>query len=470
VIKGSRTALLAALLLGTSAVAAPLAPSLQHRIDADVRASLHRFDTPGAVIAVVRDGQFVYAHSYGLRDTVRHLPVRIDTHFEIGSITKQFTVAAILQLREKGALDIDAKVSTYLPDAPHAAEVTLRQLMSHVSGLPDYLDGPDVEQAAVKPATFDDLMGRIKDKPLDFAPGAKWAYSNTNYAMLGRIVEIVSHRSYHDYVKTHLLDAAGMTHTFTVADEPRIAGMAVGYRHVDKRLELAPTIHDSFGWAAGNIVSTVADLGKWNAALRSGKIVSPGDYAMMATSVTTPQGDAGYGLGLFVDRIDGQKRIGHTGDSFGFTTANEYFPDRKLQIIAFTNSGDDGPEPGETLTRIVFDDLYPGLAARTARPAPGADPATTALVEKVFVTLEGANADYGPFAAHLGDKLKAGLGERLAKEFASYGPPTAAIFKGARTAGDLKWADYLLQFGPGCSLPFSVGLDGAGKIASLSFG
>ncbi|HEX4386457.1 MAG TPA: serine hydrolase domain-containing protein [Myxococcales bacterium] len=129
-------------------------------------AVMRRNDVPGAVLMVISDGQVVYRKAYGLRDHERQLPAELSTHFEIGSITRQFTAAAILQLQEAGKIDVDAKLSSYLPDAPHAAEVTLRHLLTHTSGLPEYLDGPDIDVAATRPATFEQLMARIAGKPL----------------------------------------------------------------------------------------------------------------------------------------------------------------------------------------------------------------------------------------------------------------------------------------------------------------
>jgi D-alanyl-D-alanine carboxypeptidase len=471
----ARAALLAAVMLGLSVgsesyAAASMTASLKHRIDADVRAALDRFDTPGAIVAVVQDGRVIYIHGYGLRDATRKLRVRTDTHFEIGSITKQFTAAAILQLRQAGKLDIDATVATYLPDAPHAGEVTLRQLLTHTSGLHEYFDDPNIDRAAVEAISFTGIMARIKDNPLDFSPGAKWSYSNTGYIMLGRIIEVVSAQTYETYIKTHIIDRLEMNHTDTVSDEPRLADMAVGYRHVDKRLEPAPTISGSFGWAAGNIVTTIGDLIKWDAALRAGKIVSKSDYELMTTPVSTQQGHADYGFAFFIDRVEGQLRIGHTGGSFGFTSANEYFPEQKLQIIAFTNIGDDAPEPGEILTQIIFDDLFPDIAADAARPSPGADPAVTALVASIFVSLEHGDPDYRLFNDSLAGKLSTGLAQRLAKEFVSYGEPTAVIFKGSKATDDRISSDYEFKFGPGCYLKFGVAIDAAGKVASLSIG
>lgn len=175
-----------------SAVATkPLDPSTIHRIDTDVQTILRLTGTPGAVLGIVEDGQMVYRKAYGLRDLEGRIAATIDTHYEIGSITKQFTAAAILQLQEAGKLNIDDKLAKYLPDAPHASEVTLRQLLSHTSGLPEYLDGLDIETAATKPATFTQLMARIAGEPLDFTPGAKMVYNNTGYILLGRVIEVV---------------------------------------------------------------------------------------------------------------------------------------------------------------------------------------------------------------------------------------------------------------------------------------
>ncbi len=467
-----RIALVVSLWSAVSAASAATTvdPQLAKHIDADVQAVLQHTDTPGATIAVIEHGRLLYRHAYGLRDQQQRLPVTDDTWFEIGSITKQFTAAAILQLQEAGKLHLDDTLATYLPNAPHAKEITLRQMLSHTSGLPEYLDGPDVEQMAVKPATLEQLLARIQGKPLDFAPGSRWSYSNTGYVLLGRVIELLSHETYDHYVKTHLLDVAGMTHTYTVTDEAHLDPMAVGYRHANGKLERAPTIHASVGRAAGDLVSTTSDLEKWNQALTNGKIVSAADYALMSTSVmTTERGSADYGLGLFVDSVEDQPRVGHTGGSFGFTTANEYFPKQDVRIIAFTNNGDD-PEAGEMLTTAIFEDLYPEIAAAAKKPAAGEQASITSTARAVFVALQAGKDDSSQLSAKLDGKMKAGLSARLAKEFLPYGAPTGFIFKGQRTDGALKWYDYTIRFGPGSMLKYGIGVDDAGKVAALSFG
>lgn len=439
------------------------------RVDVSVEKILRRTGTPGATVLVAERGRIIYLHAYGVRSRKSRKPAAVNTEYEIGSITKQFTAAAILQLQEAGKLHLDDKLSAYLPTAPHASEVTLRQLLSHTSGMPEYLDAVEAAKAIEKPASFDRLMSYIAGKPLDFPPGSRWAYSNTGYMLAGRVIEVVSHESYWEYLRTHLLDRAGMTHTFTAAEENGLPNMAMGYDREKGRIKPARTIAASVGWAAGFLVSTVGDLEKWNLALRSGKIVTPADYALMSTSVKTAQGDAGYGLGLFVDSIDGQPRVGHTGGSLGFTTANEYFPRQGLQIIAFTNFVDN-PEPGETIATAIFEDLNPAVAAAAMRPSPGDDPAVTAEARACFAQLQAGRQDSPYLAAKLNDKMKAGLAKRLADEFKGYGRPTAFVFKGTHVDAGVTFHDYVIRFGPGSMLKFGVALDETGKIKSLSFG
>ena len=466
----SLTALpLLCLSLAAVAAPAPIDGQLAKRIDADVRTILQRTGTPGATILIAEHGQVVYRHAYGLRDREHHVPATVDTYYEIGSITKQFTAAAILQLQEAGKLHLDDKLSAYLPNAPHAGEVTLRQLLSHTSGMPEYLDAVEAAKAIDKPASFDKLMSYIAGKPLDFPPGSRWSYSNTGYILAGRAIEVVSHESYRHYLQTHLLDPTGMTHTFTVAEENKLPNMAIGYDRENGQIKPARTIAASVGWAAGFLVSTVDDLEKWNTALRSGKIVTPADYALMATSVKTAQGDAGYGLGLFVDSIDDQPRVGHTGGSLGFTTANEYFPRQDTQIIAFTNFVDN-PEPGETITTAIFEDINPAIAAAAMRPSPGEDPMVTARAKAYFAQLQAGDQDSPYLAAKLNKKMEAGLAKRLADEFKGYGQPTAFVFKGRHTDAGKTFNDYVIRFGPGSLLKFGVAVDRTGKIASISFG
>ena len=464
--------LLLSLFSVTAAVASPndLTPQQIARIDADVESILHRYDTPGAALAIAKQGRIVYTNAYGMRDRERHLPTKVDTNFEIGSITKQFTAAAILQLQEAGKLHIDDKLANYLPDAPHAKEVTLRQLLSHTSGLAEYLDGPDIEEAATKSATFEQLMARIADKPLDFAPGSRFLYSNTGNILLGRVIEVVTHESYQHNVQTHLLDVAGMTQTFTIADEKRLPNMAIGYWRKDAKTSPAATISSSFGWSAGFLVPTVSDLQKWNVALQGGKIVSPADYVLMSTPVsTTQQGNADYGLGLAIDSIDEQTYVGHDGGCFGFTTANEYFLKQKIQIIAFTNSGSLSPDAAMAVVTAIFEDLYPDIAAAAATPVAGENPAITRNVKGAFAAVQAGSYSSAYVTDDVNKRMKAGAAKKLSDDFAQFGEPTAFVYKGERSVDGKKRVVYVIHFGPGVVLKFSPRLDSDGKVAGFMF-
>jgi CubicO group peptidase (beta-lactamase class C family) len=421
---------------------------------------------------VLRAGRVSFVRAYGWADAGRRLAVRPATPFEIGSLTKQVTAACILQLAEAGRLDIDQPLAAYLPDAPHAAEVTLRQLLSHTSGLHDYLDLTPEQFAALasKPIAYRDLVARVASLPLDFPPGSRWSYSNTGYLLLGKVIERVSGESYEAYVRRHILAPLRMTRTHTVAEEARLPGMALGYRHLGGRLERVPAVDITWSGPAGFLVAPMADLAKWDAALRGGKVVSAASYRLMTTPVmTSANGSAKYGFGFFIDSVYGAPRIGHTGGSIGFTVADEYFPEQDLRVIAFTNLGDDTPEAGETLTNIVFADLHPGIAGKALAAAPGEDTAITGSVRDAFVELQ-AGAGYAHFAARLRDKLESGAGARFVASIGPYGAPSAAVFKGVRQDGADRWYDYAMTFGPGVLVPFSARVGADGLVAGFSLG
>jgi D-alanyl-D-alanine carboxypeptidase len=395
--------------------------SRNRHIESAVKSLLDRYHTPGASIEVIRGGMTVYAGAFGLRDIARRLPADVNTVYEIGSITKQFTAAAILQLQDAGKLNIDATLATYLASAPHANEVTLRQLLTHTSGMPEYFDSCD---NAGQTISFDALTAMVANKPLDFAPGSRWSYSNTGYILLGRVIEVVSGESYNHYIRAHLVAKAGMTRTYTIADQSNISDASVGYAPKLGEMAIAPPLSDSYGWSAGNLVSTAADVQKWNAALTSGRIVSASSYAAMQTSATTLDGKGtAYGMGLFVDSLEDQPRIGHTGHSCGFAAENEYFPRQNTRIIVLTNAVDG---PAESIVTTVFNNLFPDVAAAAQRPGAGEDPAMTARIKALMVPLLDGRVVRSEFT----DAANAELTDvAVAEQFTKYGKPSAFVFK-----------------------------------------
>jgi D-alanyl-D-alanine carboxypeptidase len=396
-------------------------PARQTRIDLEVQQLLERHHTPGASVEVIQNGRTVYAAAFGLRDVAHKLPADVHTHYEIGSITKEFTAAAILQLQEAGKLSIDSALAVYLPRAPHANEVTLRQLLSHTSGLPDYFDS--CERAGT-PITFDALIGSIAEKPLNFAPGSRWSYSNTGYILLGRVIEVVSGEPYTQYVRSRMLLPAGMSRTYTITDESSLSDMSAAYAPQNGAVAAAPPLDESFAGAAGDLVSTVDDLQKWNAALSSGRIVTPRSYALMTTSATTLDGKATkYGFGFFVDSLEDQPRLGHTGHSCGFAAESEYFPGQDLRIVVLTNAVDG---PAESIVTVLLNVLAPEAMASVGRPGSGEDSAMTARIKSLAMPLLKGHV----VRTELTDAANAELTDgAAAAEFGAFGEPTAFIFK-----------------------------------------
>jgi len=408
----------------TPARSAPIEPARASHIDARVQRLLEQYHTPGSSVEVIKDGKVAYARAFGQRNAARKLPANLTTAYEIGSITKQFTAAAIFQLQEAGKLDIDARLATYLPHAPHASEVTLRQLLAHTSGMPEYFSC-DSMPSSISP---DALIGSIANKPLDFTPGTRWRYSNTGYILLGRVIEVTSGESYNHYVRAHLLERSGMTQTHTVADVPRIADVSLGYLPrsggaANGTATPVPTLTDSYGWSAGNLVSTVGDLQKWNAALADGRIISARSYELMRTSATTSDGTlTNYGFGLFVDSLEGEPRIGHTGHSCGFAAEDEYFPHQHMQIVVLTNSVDG---PAESIVTALLNTFFPDVAASVNVPGAGEEPAMTARVKALLTPLLHGRVVRSELTAD----ENADLTDEAAKEFTKYGEPTAFVFK-----------------------------------------
>lgn len=337
-------------------------------VTAAVAAMLTSQKAPSATVEVVQSGKVIYTHAFGLRDLAAKLPANVDTRYEIGSMTKQFTAAAILQLQEAHKLSIDKSVATYLPDAPHAREITLRQLLNQRSGLANYTEVPHFVEISGTPGSYDKIVGLIRDKPLRFPPGSRWEYSDTNYILLGRIVEVASGQRYNDYIRTHEFLPAGMVQTTTIEHERQTPDMARGYTLDNGRVVPSPPLDDAWAWSAGNIVSTVGDYEKWMAALTSGKIVSPVDYALMTTASPGNRMDSksAYGFGFVMDQTDGQPTIWHNGGTNGFHTYGASFPDQGMRLAVFTNL--DGALP-EVIGAKIFNLAYPRFTPAPKQPA-----------------------------------------------------------------------------------------------------
>lgn len=435
-----------ALIFALAASAPPAQVALESRVAAAATRMFQSERIVGGAAGVVKDGKLISTTVFGVRNLRSGAPVDAQTRFEIGSVTKQFTAAAILQLQEHGKLRIDDTLATYLPAFPHANDVTLRELLNQVSGLPEYLDGPAIVKQLSKPGGLAQVAARAKK--LDFAPGTRWEYSNTNYYVLGEVVARVSHQSYESYVRTHLFAPAGMTHSAFIDDEPHLSNVALSYWKGGSGAgpwRAAPPIPVSWAGGAGEIVSTLADLAAWNAALENGTIVSATDYRLMSSPGKLKNGHAtDYGMGLGINPVDGHARIWHNGGTLGSFTMNAIYPDDRLNIIVFENSTMGDPQEVE---RAVFHAIFPETALAEHRAASGEDLAVRPeILRYLNQTLNGAmpKSEMSPAFAKLATPH---MQKAIANMLASYGKPTAVIFKGKRAAPHANVYSYRVEFG-----------------------
>jgi D-alanyl-D-alanine carboxypeptidase len=402
----------------------------------------------GAAIGIVHDGHLIYVKTFGDRNIADNKPVDADTRFEIGSVTKQFTAAAILQLQEQGKLSIDDRLAKYLPSFPHASEITLRQLLNQVSGLPNYTEMPDI---ATQMSTVPDAATKIAayvTGPLHFTPGTKWEYSNTNYWVLGHIVATVSGMSWEDYVRTHIFTPAGMLHSGFVSDEPTFTDFATPYWAGPKNdgpLEPAPVMLEAWPGGAGAIVSTVGDLAAWDTALASGRIVSHDDYALMSAPAHLVDGKlTNYGMGLAADEHEGHQRVAHGGGTNGSVTSNSTYPDDKLNIIVLENSLRGDPNAIES---AVLESIYPDALAAARLPAKGEDLGVRPRVVRLIDQLLSGTLPASELSPAMQQVLSPDRQKASAAHFETFGPPIAVIFKGSQenTNGTTTYV-YRVQF------------------------
>ena len=295
---------------------------------------------PGVAIAVETDGKIVVERGYGLRSLSSKAPVTVDTHFEIGSVSKQFTAAAVLQLAERHQLNLNDPLGKYAPEYALGAVVTIRELLDQTSGIPNFTEGNDFMQvASTQKPSLRAILDRVSGKPLAFQPGSDWAYSNTNYVLLAYIIERVSGETYNQYIQQHVFGPARMTNSGFAADESRFSDMATGYYPGAGGIIPSPQVDEGWAVGAGTIVSTLGDIIKWDHALLQGRIVSLRSVALMRDAGSTLSGKSiGYGMGWYIDAEKRHKRIWHNGGTFGSSAMNATFPSDNEIIVVFDNN------------------------------------------------------------------------------------------------------------------------------------
>jgi D-alanyl-D-alanine carboxypeptidase len=309
----------------------------------DALAARNTIPIAGASVAVARGNRIVVAKGYGKARLDTGAPATAATIYRIGSLTKQFTAALALQLVAEGQLSLDDPLDKYLPDFPTAGRtVRLRNLLSHTSGIHNYTDGDSESRWATQAVTPAALIATFRDAPSEFAPGTRWAYSNSNYVLIGAILERVTGRRYADLLADRITRPLGLTSTFYCSNQPSRPEEASGYRVVAGTIVPAAPIDMSRPFAAGGICSSVLDLARWSYALRTGRVIPSALYAEMTTPTTLSNGTrVPYGLGLGIVDREGRTRIGHAGGINGFVSQIVTLPADDLTVVVLVNT--EGP-------------------------------------------------------------------------------------------------------------------------------
>jgi len=302
------------------------------RIDQIVQSYVSAKTFMGTVL-VARASEVLLSKGYGMANLEWDIPNAPSTKFRLGSVTKQFTAASILLLEERGKLKVDDPVKKYMPDAPAAWDrVTITHLLTHTSGIPSFTGFPDYSQTEPFETTPEKLVARFRDKPLEFAPGEKWNYSNSGYVLLGYLIEKISGQSYASFVKENIFAPLGMQDSGYDSNFEIIRHRAAGYSPSKDGPRNAGFIHMSIPFSAGSLFSTTEDLLKWERGLFGGKVLSPRSLQKMTTPFLKD-----YAFGLSVRTTDGHEVIDHGGGIEGFNTHLAYYPEDQTTIIVLGN-------------------------------------------------------------------------------------------------------------------------------------
>jgi len=305
-------------------------------------------------VAIVYDGKQIVRAAYGMGDRTWQIPTRPDAVYRVGSVTKMFTAVTVLQLVQAGQMSLDASVRTYLPDLPPAWQpITIRHLLTHTSGAPEYMSSTNSFRTLMRvERTPPAVLALIQDRPLRFVPGSKYEYSNTNYVALGMIIEKLTGKTYVDVIESRFLRPLGMTHSGYFDYTRIVPALVPGYLREDGRLQIMFHIAPSMLYAAGNLYSTIDDLLLWDRALHDTDAL--GLSPALKDEMFRNQG-FGYGLGAFVEKIDGEAAVGHGGTLPGYQLGYERFTRLPLTVLVLTNvSPTDIDKMARDLAKLFF--------------------------------------------------------------------------------------------------------------------
>ncbi|HYK10388.1 MAG TPA: serine hydrolase domain-containing protein [Gemmatimonadales bacterium] len=434
-----RRLMLGALMLAGSTLAAQ--DPFNAAVDSIARDVLRQTGVPSASLAIVRDGKVVYVQAYGDAKVEGHVPATTTMRYSIGSISKQFCAGAILLLVQDGKLSLDDPVSKYFPDLTRANEVTIRELLSHTSGYQDYWPQDYVMPNMLDSTTARQIVDRWARIPLDFDPGTRWQYSNTNYVIAGMIVEKVSGMPFFDFLRSRILNPLGIESVKNI-DLGRLPDSdPTGYvRYALGPARVAPKEGKGWLFAAGELAMTPSDLAKWDLAMMNESLLSPASYHTMETEVLRKDGvGTGYGLGVDVGIQNGHRAISHNGEVSGFTAENLVFPDDRAAIVVLTNQ--DAAQAGGAIARQV--------SARLFTTEDASAHAHESQTQTIFEGLQKGTIDRSLFTTDANFYFNAQTLADFASSLSPLGAPAAVVQVGRSLRGGMVLRVYQVRFTSG---------------------
>ncbi|MFZ1973663.1 MAG: serine hydrolase domain-containing protein [Candidatus Acidiferrales bacterium] len=415
-----------------------LSPEMQQKIDQIASAALAKTGVPSASVAIVKDGQIAYLHAYGNARLDPQTAATPNMRYSIGSVSKQFTAASILLLQAQGKLSLDDKVGKFLPDLTRANDITIREILSHTSGYQDYWPQDYVMPEMLQPTTARKILDVWARKPLDFEPGTKWQYSNTNYVIAGLIVEKASGQPLLQFLQQHIFTPLNMK-SVADTDQAKLGDTdPTGYmRYALGPLRPAPKEGTGWLFAAGELAMPADDLAKWDISIINQSLLKPASYRDFAREVVLADGlGSQYGLGVDVRSEFGHRALEHSGEVSGFTSENDVYPDDHVAVVVLTN--EDAAEAAGSIAKAIA----PLLLASD-------DPATPeklAQAQKIFAGLQHGTIDRSPFT----DNANFYFSDQALKDFASslspLGAPQAFVQIRQALRGGMTLRVYVVSF------------------------
>jgi CubicO group peptidase (beta-lactamase class C family) len=336
-----------------------------------LKAHLRKLTTeelPGIAVLVARDGKIAFQAGFGFADLEKKTPATIETKFRIGSVTKQFTAAAILRLAEDRKLGLDDKLDKFFPAFPRGNEITLHHLLTHTSGIRNVTKMPGFYQRVSRYIAPAKLVAWFGHEPPDFPPGTGSPYSNSGYFLLGQIVERVAGKSLEAFLRETFFEPLAMNNTGILVNAAPPPGLATGYSMARGKATLALPWDMSWTGGAGGLYSTVGDLFRWNEALFGGKVVNAESFKLMLAPVNLPPESVNYGYGVAMVRLHQLASVSHGGSQDGWASYLARLPEQQCTVVVLANA--DPSVAGRAPTEVTYDIAGKLLAADIAKLPP----------------------------------------------------------------------------------------------------